>query len=172
MPNEADARFVGYITELAQDAGIRAALRSGLGRPVNRSDRMHAYLARWTDSDKPHQEAVRYTVAALIAHNPIEVVSASRSGTGNIGASIARYGALAARTREASVHLLTRQPASQLCRMLTRVIVPLRTADVAVDFVVLLDDASRWPWRRTEIARRWLQAYYRIDAIETDDGIA
>lgn len=163
MRFDADARFVDYIAELTHDTGIRAALRSGLGRPVDRSVRMHAYLARWTDSSKPHQEAVRYTVAALIAHNPDGVRAAPSGSTGDIGASIARYTTLAPATRESSIHLLARQPASQLCRMLTRIVVPLRTADIDVDFVALLHDASRWPWQHTAIARRWLQSYYRTD---------
>ncbi|MFJ4652112.1 type I-E CRISPR-associated protein Cse2/CasB [Nocardia sp. NPDC088792] len=165
MPTETEVRFVDYILDLVQDTGIRVALRSGLGRSVDQSMRMHAYLSRWTDSGKPHQEAVRYTVAALIAHNPVG--ANPEKSPGNVGASIAQYRTLAPATRESSVHLLARQPANQLCRMLTRIVVPLRSDSVAVDFAALVHDASAWPWQHTTIARHWLQAYYRADAIES-----
>lgn len=163
MPTDDATRFVHYITDLTEDTGARAALRSGLGRTVDQATRMHAYVARWTSSSAPHREAVLYTVAALMALNP-EGVCPSRS-PGNVGASVALFGAVVKDTRDKSMHLLARQPASQLCRMLTRVLVPLRTDNVPVDFAVLIDDASGWPWRQQQISRRWLQSYYRaVDA--------
>lgn len=171
MPNPGEIRFVEYITELAQDTGTRAALRSGLGRTVNQAERMHAYLAPWTDSAKPHEEAVRYTVASLIAHNPDGAIPSTHAPV-NIGASIARHPKLVPATREASVHLLSRQPASLLCRMLTRVVISLRSEHVPVDFAVLLNDAVRWPWRRNDIARRWLQAYYRAESLRPEEETA
>ncbi|GGN66278.1 type I-E CRISPR-associated protein Cse2/CasB [Nocardia rhizosphaerihabitans] len=159
-------KFVEYITDLTDDLGVRAALRSGLGRPVERADRMHAYLSPWTTSSKPHEEAVRYTVASLIAHRPVGAIPGKAPG--NIGASIARYTAVAANTRESSVHLLSRQPAGALCRMLTRIVVPMRSDDVAIDFATLLQDATRWPRYRNDTARRWLQAFYRAQNLDQD----
>jgi CRISPR type I-E-associated protein CasB/Cse2 len=166
MRRDKAAQFVEHLVELTEDTGTRAALRSGLGRTVNQADRMHAYLARWTSSSRPHEEAVYYTIAALIAHNPAGAVPAKPPG--NIGASIACATKLAPVTREKSVHLLARQPAGQLCRMLTRIILPLRSGDepTSVDFVRLVEEATRWPWRHQEIGREWLQAYYRT----TDEG--
>jgi CRISPR type I-E-associated protein CasB/Cse2 len=155
------AQFVEYIVECTEDTGARAALRSGLGRTVNQADRMHAYLARWTSSSRPHEEAVYYTIAALIAHNPTDAIPAKPPG--NIGASIACCTKLAPVTREKSVHLLARQPAGHLCRMLTRIVLPLRGGDgpVDTDFVRLAEDATQWPWRHQQVGREWLQAYYR-----------
>lgn len=168
MPSDRAIQFVKDIVDLTENTGDRAALRSGLGRTVDRSDRMHKYLARWTDSSRPHREAVHYTIAALIAHNPSGAIPTTPPGS--IGASLARCTKLAVTTREKSVHLLARQSAGQLCRMLTRIIVPLRTTEnlVNVDFALLLDDASGWPWQHQRTGRRWLQDYYRVASDTTD----
>lgn len=153
------AEFVAFIADCCADTGSRAALRSGLGRSVDHATRLHRYLAPWTRSDRPHEEATYYTIAALIAHNPDGAIPAESPG--NIGASLARCRALVPRTRETSVHLLARQPASALCKTLTRVVLTLRTADTPVDFALLLDHTTAWPWRRQHLGRAWLQSFYR-----------
>lgn len=161
MPSDSAQRFTHYVHELCTDSGARADLRSGLGRTVDHAPRLHKYLATWTRHCSRHQETVRYTIAALIAHNPDEVWP--DPSPGNIGASIALDDERAETTRETSIHLLVRQPASQLCRMLTRILVPLRTANTPIDFPQLLDDATWWPTHHQRTARRWLQSYYRTD---------
>lgn len=175
MATEKATKFVTFIADCAQQTGSRAALRSGLGRTVDQvADRMHFYLERWTHSERPHEEAVYYTVASLIAHAPNGAIPTKSPG--NIGASIAHIGdKRASATQESYVRLLARQPASSLCRTLTRIIVPLRTGDkpVPIDFARLLDDASRWPWHRQRIGREWLQSYYRTARnLDTDDTSA
>jgi CRISPR type I-E-associated protein CasB/Cse2 len=171
MATDKATKFVTFIAACAQQTGPRAALRSGLGRTVDQASRLHPYVAPWTLSERPHEEAVYYTVASLIAHAPDGAIPTTSPG--NIGASIARIGGKRApATQETYVHLLARQPASSLCRTLTRIIVPLRTDDkpVSVDFARLLDDASRWPWQHQRIGREWLQSYYRtVKNLDTDD---
>lgn len=159
MASDDATRFVAYVTERSEETAARAALRSGLGRTVDQATRLHAYIAPWTKSRQPHKEAVYYTIAALVAHTPEGAIPSESPG--NIGASLARCSKLVIATREASMHLLARQPQAQLCRVLTRVVIQIRTADVAVDFAQLLDDASTWPWRQRQIARAWLQSFYR-----------
>ncbi|MER6869345.1 NUDIX domain-containing protein, partial [Amycolatopsis sp. NPDC000673] len=97
-------RFVAYIADCAGNPGSRADLRSGLNCPVERADRLHKYLAPWPRPGMPHTEAVQYTVASLIAHKPDGAIPAHSPG--NIGASLARCTALAAGTRETTMHLL------------------------------------------------------------------
>lgn len=159
MPSNEATRFVKYIVDCADNPGSRSALRSGLSRDLTQADRMHAFVAPWTSSSKPHTQAVYYTIAALVAHKPNGALTPTSPG--NIGASLAACTALAAGTRETTLRLLARQPSGQLCRMLTRVVVQLRNADTPVDFPQLLDDAASWPWRYQTTRTRWLQSYYR-----------
>jgi CRISPR system Cascade subunit CasB len=167
MPSKSATAFVDYIVACSTDRGSRAALRSGLGRTVNDATRMHAYLAPWSNSERPHEETVRYTVAALIAHNTDSAIPSEPAG--NIGTSIARCSKLAPATREKTVHLLARQSAAQLCRMLTGVVVQVRNTGTPVDFAQLLDDVTYWPWRHKDTSRQWLQSYYRnVTANEPD----
>jgi CRISPR system Cascade subunit CasB len=168
MPHDTASRFVQYIVDCSGDSGARAALRSGLGRTVDQATRVHAYVAGWTKPERPHQEAVLYTVAALIAHKPDGAIPTEPAG--DLGASLARCDRIALATREKTAHLLARQPAAQLCRMLTRTVVQLRDTGTPVDFVQLLDDATYWPWRQQHTGRRWLQSYYRVTAPHRQDA--
>ncbi|ALG06953.1 type I-E CRISPR-associated protein Cse2/CasB [Kibdelosporangium phytohabitans] len=138
---------------------MRSALKSGLGRTVKQADGMHKYVAPWTSPGRPHHEAVLYTVAALIAHRPTGAIPAQPIG--NIGVSVARCARIASGTRETTMHLLAKQPAAQLCRVVTRVVVQLRDKDTTVDFAQLIDDASSWPSHHQRISSRWLQSFYR-----------
>jgi CRISPR type I-E-associated protein CasB/Cse2 len=159
--------FVARMVEHASDPGPRADLRSGLGRTVDQAERVHRYVASWTGSSGPHQKAVYYTVASLIAHRPEGAIPAEWPG--NLGTSIGRCRQLAEATREASVHLLTRQPASTFCKTLTRIVLPLRTEMTPVDFAELLDHGSRWPSHRQQVGSAWLQSFYR--ALSRDDDL-
>lgn len=64
-------QFAANITELCEDKRVQADLRSGLGLPYVRCNRMHRYLVRFT-SETMHPDArqARYTVASLIAARP------------------------------------------------------------------------------------------------------
>lgn len=174
MTSNDDARmFVQRVTDMTTNPGIRAALRSGLTLNPQQIDRtMHAHLTKLTRSDNPHRSAVCYTVASLIAHNPTNAIP--HQAPGNLGASFARARTLAPATREATLHLLTRQPAQHQCRTLIRAVLPLRSQPpVAIDFARLIDDASCWPTNRQAIGRAWLLSFYRTadaaDASTTGD---
>jgi CRISPR system Cascade subunit CasB len=161
MASDLASIFVQRVTNLTAIPGIRAALRSGLTLNPQQIDRtMHAHLAKLTPGDNPHRSQVYYTVASLIAYNPTSAITAQSPG--NLGASFARSHSLAHSTRETTLHLLTRQPAQQLCRMLIRAVLPLRSQHpVAIDFARLIDDASRWPTNRQAVGRAWLLSFYR-----------
>lgn len=159
MASERSTLFVARMVELASDPGPRADLRSGLGRTVDQASRLHRYVASWTGSAGPHEKAVYYTVSSLVAYRYEDAIPPAWAG--NLGTSIARCGRIAMNTREASVHLLTRQPASALCKVLTRIVMPLRAEATPVDFATLLDQGSRWPARRQQIGSEWLQSFYR-----------
>lgn len=61
--------FVAAVTTLCEAPGVRADLRSGLGRPVDQCARMHRYLA-WRVPEGQYDERAYYAVAALIAARP------------------------------------------------------------------------------------------------------
>ena len=69
MPSTEATRFVEHILACTDNPGSRSALRSGLGRDLTQADRMHAFVAPWTSSSKPHSQAVYYTIAALVARH-------------------------------------------------------------------------------------------------------
>jgi CRISPR system Cascade subunit CasB len=162
--------FVQRVTNMTTIPGIRAALRSGLTLNSQQIDRtMHAHLAKLTPTNNPYRTEVYYTVASLIAHNPSNAIPALPAG--NLGASFARGSSLAHSTRETTLHLLTRQPAQQLCRTLIRAVLPLRSQHpVAIDFARLIDDASRWPTNRQAVGRAWLLSFYRTTDHTNDNA--
>lgn len=162
MPSDRASSFVDFVANTARsNRRCRADLRSGLGRPVDDASRMHKYLAKFTAPTSAHGKAVLYTVASLIAYEP-DNADPNRS-PGSLGASMAHAGntKISVNTLETTVHMLTRQPTGQLCRALTRAVLPLRDVDVAVDFARLIDDATAWHNYRRRIGARWLQDYYR-----------
>ncbi|MEU6988531.1 type I-E CRISPR-associated protein Cse2/CasB [Streptomyces sp. NPDC046324] len=62
---------------------------------------------------------------------------------------------------EQRLHLLVRQDIDGVHRMLPALVRQLGSAGVTVDYGRLLHDLLRWPHRRTDIATRWLEDYYR-----------
>jgi CRISPR system Cascade subunit CasB len=160
-------RFVEHIVRRCDDLGVRADLRSGIAIPIERAPRMHAHVAAWTHSDRPHETVARYTVAALIARNPKGAIP--DESPGNLGASFAASKFLKPKRRAREMDLVCAQTPNRLPVALGRVVATMRDHDVPVDFTLLLADIAGWPWRRREIRRRWLQSYYRITEITDDD---
>lgn len=109
--------FVAAITAECADRGSRAALRTGLGKPVDAATRMHRivapHLPSWTLHD-PERQRPYYTIAALIAASNHQDISTAadpsaeidpvadtdsrddssagafvQSGRGNLGSSLA-----------------------------------------------------------------------------------
>lgn len=65
-------KYVAWIERIcAEDPGARAALRSGVGRGINKVPRMHRLVAPWLPSGcSPTEERAYYAVAAMIAAQP------------------------------------------------------------------------------------------------------
>ncbi|QXJ25745.1 type I-E CRISPR-associated protein Cse2/CasB [Actinomadura graeca] len=64
------ADFVSTVFSLCEDPGKRAALRSGLGRPLDGCPRMHQVIAARVPRGGPDGERAYYAVAAMIAALP------------------------------------------------------------------------------------------------------
>jgi len=84
----------------------------------------------------------------------------------NLGATLAAA-VLAQRlksdTTEARLHLLCRQDLAGLHRQLPRLSAHLRSSQtpVPIDWVTLIADLAQWGINRDQVAKRWLQSYYR-----------
>ncbi|TMR33595.1 type I-E CRISPR-associated protein Cse2/CasB [Actinomadura geliboluensis] len=64
------SEFVSTVFSLCEDPGKRAALRSGLGRPLDRCHRMHQVIAARVPPGSQNSERAYYAVAAMIAALP------------------------------------------------------------------------------------------------------
>jgi CRISPR system Cascade subunit CasB len=149
---------------------------------------MHALVASWIPLDQPDVEWAYYTVAAMIAAQPpaardnadqnadqaeqpaaepadkASAAPSERVWPDNLGRTLAvavTQKQMSADGTEKRLHLLTRQPVDGLHRHLPALVRHLRTDRLPVNWVQLLDDLSRWRSRREQIAKRWLQSYYR-----------
>ncbi|MFC5186062.1 type I-E CRISPR-associated protein Cse2/CasB [Actinomadura harenae] len=159
--------FVDQVHELCRYPGDRAALRTGLGRPLDRCHRMHRVIAARVPSGGMDQERAYYAVAAMIAALPPHARGlAPRSGTQarNLGVCLAEgvgRGTLRESSAEARLSLLTRQSIDGIHRHLPSTVRVLADSSTAIDWAQLLMDLSSWTDYRDRITRRWLQSFYR-----------
>ncbi|MFE9258603.1 type I-E CRISPR-associated protein Cse2/CasB [Streptomyces sp. NPDC006879] len=180
--------FVADVLKWCENKKNRADLRSGLGKPVERSNYMHRLLVpRLMGEDAQHQDARRayYAVASLIAGRPraardAEVRAAAEeaeSGTPhagtqrldwwkrpNLGASLAEAvnkKIIKPDTAEADLHLMARQSSEAIHLRLPALTRQLLGKGVNLDWAVLLHDLTWWNRDQDRIATRWLEGYFR-----------
>jgi CRISPR system Cascade subunit CasB len=176
-------RFVAYVHQVCESNQARAALRRGLGLPVERCNYMHRYLVPWLrDHDDPHHGDVRrayYAVASLIAARPRSARDTapgdSASGSWyerpNLGASLGQavaQGVLKENSAESALHLMARQSSDAVHPGLPALVRQLAGGGVTVDWAVLLEDLAWWNRSRDRIATRWLESYFRTAVGATD----
>lgn len=182
QPLRTSDAFVARMHELCRSPQARAALRRGLGLPVERCVPMHRYLVPLLvrNGDPYHEDVKRahYGVAALIAarprsqrdRTPEAVTSVPWWRRPSLGASLGQAvtkGVLKGNTAENTLHLMARQSADAVHRSLPTLVPRLLTGEVPVDWAVLLEDLASWNRDRDRIATRWLEDYFR--AVDPDD---
>lgn len=189
--------FVRRIEEACRTSpGGKADLRSGVGKTAAQASRMHRPVLSgpFPSRLKPSEEQAYYTVASLIAVQPggafgrvpedtsgdaegaeaADAASPDAPERRNLGASLAfavHHNKIRPNSAEARLHLLTRQSAEGVHERLPGVVRHLiagRPA-VPVDWAHLLYDLRRWEFQRDEVAKEWLQAYYRTLRRVSDD---
>ncbi|MFF9307094.1 type I-E CRISPR-associated protein Cse2/CasB [Streptomyces sp. NPDC014777] len=182
----ASDRFVAHVLEMCGSSRTRSDLRSGLGLPVERCNRMHRYLVRRLPGTlHPDARRAYYGVAALIAARPPrardtgpEPVSTQEPAAWwarpNLGASLAagvNSGLLRPGTAESHLHLFSRQSSEAVHRRLPALTRHLLGGGITVDWAVLLEDLAWWDRDRDARATRWMEAYYRAlnEAADADD---
>ncbi|WP_234310529.1 type I-E CRISPR-associated protein Cse2/CasB [Streptomyces sp. NRRL S-474] len=176
-------RFVTYVHGMCASTQARAALRRGLGLPVERCNYLHRYLVPWLrDHDDQHHGEVRrayYAVASLIAARPRSArdstpdpsASVSWYERPNLGASLGQavaQGVMKANSAESALHLMARQSSDAIHPSLPALVRQLQSGGIAVDWAVLLEDLAWWNRSRDRIATRWLESYFRTAAGTTD----
>ncbi|MFI8194389.1 type I-E CRISPR-associated protein Cse2/CasB [Streptomyces sp. NPDC085946] len=186
-PVRVSDRFVAYVHRVCASTQGRAALRRGLGLPVERCNYMHRYLVPWLrDHDDQHHADVRrayYAVASLIAARPRSArdttpddsASVSWYERSNLGASLGQavaQGVMKANSAESALHLMARQSSDAVHPGLPALIRQLLSGGIAVDWAVLLEDLAWWNRSRDRIATRWLESYFRTAGGTTDPDSA
>ncbi|WP_338775245.1 type I-E CRISPR-associated protein Cse2/CasB [Streptomyces sp. DG1A-41] len=176
-------RFVAYVHRVCASTQTRAALRRGLGLPVERCNYVHRYLVPWLrDHDDQHHVDVRrayYAVASLIAARPRSArdttpddsASVSWYERSNLGASLGQAvakGVMKANSAESALHLMARQSSDAIHPGLPALVRQLQSGGITLDWAVLLEDLAWWNRSRDRIATRWLESYFRTAAGTSD----
>ncbi|WP_228678909.1 type I-E CRISPR-associated protein Cse2/CasB [Streptomyces pseudogriseolus] len=179
-------RFVAYVHQVCASTQARAALRRGLGLPVERCTYMHRYLVPWLrDHDDQHYGDVRrayYAVAALIAARPRSARDTTPDQDTpmpwyerpNLGASLGQAvakGVLKETSAESALHLMARQSSDAIHPGLPALVRQLLSGGIPIDWAVLLEDLTWWNRSRDRIATRWLESYFRT-ASTTNPALA
>ncbi|PKT72347.1 type I-E CRISPR-associated protein Cse2/CasB [Streptomyces populi] len=167
---------------MCESNGARAALRRGLGLPVERCNYLHRYLVpRLPERLHPDAKRAHYAVAALIAARPRAArnatpVSAENENAAadwyarpNLGAALGQAvnkKVLKPTTAESALHLMCRQSTGTIHPALPALTRQLLNGGIAIDWAVLLEDLAWWNRDRDRIATRWLEAYFRITSVE------
>ncbi|MDT0392365.1 type I-E CRISPR-associated protein Cse2/CasB [Streptomyces dubilierae] len=182
-PDRVSDRFVAYVHRVCASTQTRAALRRGLGLPVERCNYMHRYLVPWLrDHDDQHHGDVRrayYAVASLIAARPrsardtppddsAPVSWYERCNLGDLLGQAVAKGVMKANSAESALHLMARQSSDAIHPGLPALIRQLQSGGITVDWAVLLEDLAWWNRSRDRIATRWLESYFRTAAGTTD----
>lgn len=176
-PTEADRKrqqFVRGVINQCEDRyhpGIRATLRSGLGKQVDRVPKqVHQYVikAGLPDTEDEYRQHAHYAVAAMIAAVPSKISLRIGLGDGGARRDFGRCLAdavlrndLQRLSAENALGLLAKQSTRGLHRHLPAVVGRLTDRPGAMDWSALLADLEAWPERQDQIARRWLQSFYR-----------
>ena len=78
--------------------------------------------------------------------------------------------ALSRGSAESDLHLFTRQSSRAVELRLPALLRQLQARDIDVDWPTLLNDLAWWDRRRSEVAARWLNQFYRtLYALEAAD---
>ncbi|CAL9673338.1 type I-E CRISPR-associated protein Cse2/CasB [Streptomyces griseomycini] len=176
-------RFVTYVHHVCESNQARAALRRGLGLPVERCTYMHRYLVPWLrDHDDQHHADVRrayYAVASLIAARPRSARDTTPDQSGseswyarpNLGTSLGQAvtkGVLKENSAESALHLMARQSSDAIHPGLPALVRQLLAGGITIDWAVLLEDLAWWNRSRDRIATRWLEHYFRTASGTTE----
>jgi CRISPR system Cascade subunit CasB len=175
MITKAD-KLVGAVRQLiAASPADRAALRHSLGHaPDDVGLAVHRIIMpHLPEHPAAATERAFYAVPAYMAAQSRDVRdedagdNAGRGARGrrpNLGDSLAYavHGrGLNEKSIEPRLQLLARQDMTGLHRQIPRLILYLRGKRVQIDWAVLICDLARWGQHPKQVAKEWMQSYYR-----------
>lgn len=161
---------------IAANPADRAALRHSLGHaPGDVALGVHRIVVPHLPKEHLDDAAERafYAVAAYMAAQSRDArdeeardgTQASRAADRqNLGESLAQavHGkGLNEKSIEPRLQLVARQDLDGLYRQLARLILYLRGRQVRIDWVALICDLARWDRYPKQVAKKWMQSYYR-----------
>ena len=149
-------RFIKDLQNHAEDRGLLAALRRGVGKVPGSEPNMYPYMMKWVANEKDEwREATYFMIAALFAFHP-----QSTNKNENLGHHYAQAGENEANERRFIT--LLNAPPDILYRYLNHAIRFLKTKEILINWQQLFWDISNWedPDTRLEIQRKWGKGYW------------
>jgi CRISPR system Cascade subunit CasB len=161
---------------IAANPADRAALRHSLGHaPEDVALDVHRIVVPHLPKKHLDSAAERafYAVPAYMAAQSRDARDeeaangtheARAAGPQNLGESLARAvhtKGLNEKSVEPRLQMLARQDLDGLYRQLPRLILFLRGRQVRIDWVALIRDLARWGRYPKQVAKEWMQSYYR-----------
>jgi CRISPR system Cascade subunit CasB len=169
-------QLVRAVRQVIANPADKAALRHSLGHApdgvtldVHRIITPHLPKAHLDDAAERAFYAVPAYMAAQSRDARDEEAANSSEGNPaprrqNLGDSLARavHGkGLNEKSIEPRLQLVARQDLDGLYRQLPRLILYLRGKQVRIDWAVLIRDLARWGHQPKQVAKEWMQSYYR-----------
>lgn len=152
-----------------------AALRRGLGKEPGTAPEMYPYVVPFLpDGSRPRQEMAYYLVASLFAWHQKDWSGADAPG---LGGSLARLRLKQAEDRNMSVELgdsverrfvaLLNTGRNDLSDHLRQMIGLLRSSDIPVNWLRLLQDIQGWESPSRRVQRRWASEFWGRDLVRS-----
>lgn len=165
--------FIGHLEKLVkeQDRGALAALRRGLGKPPGTAREMDSHVLPYLPpgTNEKHEDAY-YLVGALFAYWHQGKDTVDPNPPVNIGATLLALvnkeppgGSREDAEKRVEKRLVALLNCHQddLPEHLRHTIGLLKSKDVSVNWLQLLNDIQNWDWESRNVQRRWARQFWR-----------
>ena len=158
MPNrEPDPKVEKFLQNLsALDAGSKARLKRDAGKTLSEAQSLGLFYRLLPYGLSAKQEEIFFLLATLY---PL----ADKGGTGNFGASLRRArDPKNPKGLDRRVEILLDSDAAQLHFRLRQAVRFLKSKQVAVNWLLLLEDLLRWNYSNRTVQKQWARSYFGI----------
>jgi CRISPR system Cascade subunit CasB len=148
--------FIEYLRSHREDRAMLAGLRRGLGKVPGTEPETFPYVVPFlSEGTRWAQERATFLVASLYGQHPLP------GGSGSLGASLHKMRAKASESLDKRFTALLNAHADDLHHSLRHIVSLLRSYDVPVDWLQLLNDLPFWSHEDRFIQRSWAKDYWR-----------
>ncbi len=155
-----DDRFVDFLQENAEDKGMLADLRRGLGQPPGTVQSMYSYVERF--NPKRYEMIRFYMIAALFALHP------KSTQNGNMGNHLRMLAAGDEGATERRFVWLLRLHLDALEPRLRQQISILKANDIALNWHQLIKDLRNWDHSDRFVQRQWANGFWGSNQSESE----